>query len=177
MSRYFLAVDFDNEIREKINRIVKNYQKSEEQSYHHQIRWIPNSNWHLTLAFLGHVDASKVTQLSLDLKLLKNKKCSLNFTKCEVFPARKPSVIALRAQANESINQLKEDINSVLRGLGITHSDKKLLPHISIARIKSGINLAPQDINLRLQLTNITLFKSLPSHKGVRYECLERVEL
>jgi len=175
MSRYFLAVDFDDEIREKIHRIVRHYKTSDEQSCSHQVRWIPSSNWHLTLAFLGHVEVNKLAQLSGYLKLLKSKKRSLklNFTKCEAFPARKPSVIALRAQANESINQLEEDISSMLSELGIAHSNKKLLPHISIARI----NPSPQNIDLRLQLTNITLFKSLSSHKGVRYERLERVEL
>jgi len=108
-------------------------------------RWIPQENYHITLNFLGEVEAQKVDLLKslLEEVALHHAFFHLKLHCLGVFPSVKEGrVIWMDVQNSLALRALQEDCESRLKELGFTFEEKSYIPHMTIARLRSLRNLS-----------------------------------
>ncbi len=177
--RSFIAIDIPQAVTEKFYRLSLSI-KSEIK----ELRPTLPQNIHLTLKFLGNIEASLIEQIKdvLDNTAGNSKKIKVQFGKIGAFPNLKsPGVlwIALEKGAQD-IKELKEKLDNQLFALGIKKDDKTLKTHITIARLKerkAGLDfkqLLNSKVNIEDKITicTIHLYKSTLTPKGPIYEKL-----
>lgn len=108
-------------------------------------RWIPQENYHITLNFLGEVEAQKVDLLKslLEEVALHHAFFHLKLHGLGVFPSVKEGrVIWMDVQNSLALRALQEDCECRLKELGFTFEEKSYIPHLTIARLRSLRNLS-----------------------------------
>ena len=109
-----------------------------------KIKWTSIDDFHITLKFIGKTNPEKITQI---IKKLKN--TLENFTQFEIsinkfgyFSCKKSTrVIWFGLTEKKTLKKLKKKVLCTLENLDFGSSDYNFSPHLTIARIKSPINL------------------------------------
>ena len=110
--RIFIGVPVDGVAQGRINRLLKPMRESRP-----EVRWVPENNRHLTLAFLGDVAVSVVENLlgSFDASCGKERSFSLELTRLTRFPKPNSRIIALAGEADSLMNNLAQITSQLLR--------------------------------------------------------------
>ncbi|MDD1782310.1 RNA 2',3'-cyclic phosphodiesterase [Enterovibrio sp. ZSDZ35] len=134
---------------------------------------IPDDNLHITLAFLGNVDATQYDACCQAADAIQLPSFTIHTTKTGFFT--KPQILWLGIAQSPSLARLVTPIQAIRRtvlGQSDTHS---YLPHISLLRKAQPLK---DDVDLRtsLQVKYFGLYASEPSPtgRGVQYICLNR---
>lgn len=148
-------------------------------------RFVPQANYHLTLAFLGEIDESELLEAICALQIASTA-CGPVMLKPSMltsFGSKKKAtlVLALDGEArptipsqSSSLNELAQRLRASLTQASLTFDEKRFYPHITLAR-KVALEDAPDNV-LSIQLpkaclaTKITLFQSHLLSTGARYE-------
>jgi 2'-5' RNA ligase len=174
--RSFVAVDLDDAtIRE---RIVKAEQGLAETGA--SLKIVDPNIMHLTLRFLGEIPQSTVEQVKEVLNELQFQPFDAEFSGLGVFPnIRRISVVWVGVtKGAEQLNDIFHQIEPKLRKLGLPPDDKGFSPHMTIARVRTGLNkeaLAQYVESMREQefgqmpVKSIRLKKSTLTPKGPIY--------
>jgi len=174
--RSFIAIDIPQVVTEKFYRLSLSI-KSEIKD----LRPTLPQNIHLTLKFLGNVEALLIEQIKnvLDNTAGNSKKIEMQFGKIGAFPNLKsPRVLWIAPQRGaEAIKELKEKLDNKLFALGIKKDDKIFKTHITIARLKkrkAGLDfkhLLNSKVAIKDEITigTIHLYKSSLTPKGPIY--------
>ncbi len=179
--RCFFAVEIDVEHRQ---RIVALAQKLQKQTTPHSLRCIPEENIHITLRFMGAALREKLPDMiqAVETALKNIKPFHITLLDAKPFPPnRYAKVIALDVEPVDEMQDLHERINDALVTCDIPKEERKLQPHLSIARLKEhhvpqlDTDLAKE--SLKQTVNHIVLFESQPSEGGVKYVPLHRFEL
>ena len=102
-------------------------------------RPIPEDQIHLTLRFIGEVDAGLFHDVRERLHRLKSHPLQLMVTGTGHFPPRgTPRVVWAGIQPAGEVIILRNRVNTILSGCGIAPEQRKFHPHITIARLKSS---------------------------------------
>jgi 2'-5' RNA ligase len=147
-------------------------------------RWTPAENWHVTLAFLGDVDAAAAPSIASAFNAIVGRTLlapfSLHLSTIGAFPtSRRPRVLWVGGEEQE---QRFSDAARALRGafepLGF-HFDDIPTAHVTIGRTTgSGPLRAPRlAVAHAMPVTRLALFESIRAPAGVRYEEREVVIL
>lgn len=130
---------------------------------------------HLTLAFLGDQDPSRVAAL---LGLARSAAAGrapflLETAGLGLFARSRILHLAFRPQP--ALDALASDLRAGLRGLGIAFDDKPLRPHITLARLKEPVDLARlvPGPDLAFEAGEVILYRSTLTDRGSRYERLD----
>ncbi len=106
-----------------------------------RVRWIPESNLHLTGAFLGEVDAAAAR----DLPALLDRLAEAHAPKLRLAgngwfgPDREPRVLWTGVEDSEGLLQKQvEALQRDLRRAGQALEKRRYRPHVSIGRVKQG---------------------------------------
>ena len=169
-SRTFIAVDFPNQVIEKINKL----QKSLNGSASSIIRWMKPENIHLTLKFLGEVELAKVQIIEKNLDIIANeiKPFHLNLEEIGAFPNwGHPRIVWIGIEKSEPLLLLAKEIEENMRNLGCPSEVKPFSPHLTIGRVRDNVSL--EDIQMlenkcrvhtiivdQIMITKIHLYKS-----------------
>ncbi|MBV9149411.1 MAG: RNA 2',3'-cyclic phosphodiesterase [Candidatus Eremiobacteraeota bacterium] len=132
--------------------------------------------YHLTLAFLGWVDAAQVDALAAALKsaAAQHRPFALRFDRIGAFPhERKPRIVWIGAhQQPATYRELANSVHLSYGALGFAFKDDPVA-HVTVARIKETraplptlSSFAPIAVDVRA----LTLFESLPAGRTTRYE-------
>lgn len=149
-------------------------------------RWIPQENHHITLNFLGEVEAQKVDLLKslLEEVALHHAFFHLKLHGLGVFPSvREGRVIWMDVQNSLALRALQEDCESRLKELGFTFEEKSYIPHLTIARLRSLRNLSDVISPLEnhkfgeMAVKSLVLFESKLQGSFPVYEPLMRFSL
>lgn len=109
------------------------------------VRWVPASQWHVTLRFLGETPAAAVEGLVEGLGHLAAR-CSpfpAVLRGAGVFPPRgEPRVLWVGVEADEALRSLRDGVEAVVRSLGFPEEERPFLPHLTLARAGAGGSLA-----------------------------------
>jgi 2'-5' RNA ligase len=137
---------------------------------------------HITLAFLGWVDPEASAEISEALKRAAQS-CApfdLSLDKLGAFPhERKPRVVWVGAsEQGEPFRDLSRAAREEFETLGFSF-DKEPVAHVTIARVKGGVaHLPVLDIKpMKMRVTGLTLFESIPAAGTTRYEARARFPL
>ena len=100
-----------------------------------QARWIDPEDYHLTLRFIGDVDASQAREIDLTLAALRPAPFILTLDSLDCLGGDKPHSLVARAQATLALLELQASIARRLQRLGLPAEPRKFVPHVSVARL------------------------------------------
>ncbi|MCD6492970.1 MAG: RNA 2',3'-cyclic phosphodiesterase [Archaeoglobaceae archaeon] len=133
--RLFVAVDLENEVREKI------YELSKALSSIRGIKTVEKENLHITLKFLGEVSDVKAERIKSQLESIEAEKFKAHFYNIGFFPPKgKIRVIWVGVEeGKENFKDLALKVENSLKKLGFK-KDKEFVAHATVARVKKPIN-------------------------------------
>lgn len=107
------------------------------------LRWVVPEHAHLTVRFLGDVERERVDELgtALTQAAARHQPFLLHTDAAGVFPnARRPRVLWLGvAGPTECLDDLQQDVEMALHGLGFPLETHVFHPHLTLGRVRDGV--------------------------------------
>lgn len=138
---------------------------------------------HVTLAFLGSREEDDVAAIAPVLERVARPVGRLSLARAVWLPKRRPRVLAVELEdADGALAAMQGELAAGLReAIGWTPEKRPFLAHVTVARVRSGARRLPdaEDVPDRgpFGASALTLFRSLLSPRGARYEPLTRTKL
>ncbi len=181
--RCFIALEFPDDIKEKIYRSIKPEVRSKP-----ELKWVSQENLHLTLKFLGEISEHKAREVAEELE--KNfrgaKKIRVKLGKVGSFTDR-GYIRVLWIGVEEGENEIKglaEIVEKSMKKLGFPREKREFVPHLTIARTRkrSSKRYRPSDFNIDLKIPKffireIVLYRSTLTPDGPIYQKLNVIRL
>jgi 2'-5' RNA ligase len=145
--RAFIAIELPESIRQQLNQIEQQIQTKAGDSARRAVRWVPTSNMHLTLKFLGEVSTANIQALARMLQNEAGRYAPFDFTISELgaFPnARRPRVVWVGSDAPAALMGLQKAIEAETRLLGYPAEGRPFSPHLTLGRITQ--NAHPDEV-------------------------------
>ncbi len=140
MGRYFIGIPLPQEVKKKLK-----VQSWPGLSRYKDEKLVPQANWHLTLAFIGNLEESKVEELKSLLQVFQwGAPFKIGVRHFGAFPTMEEGRILYMGceKGSDDITLLAQKVRRQLDDLGITYDDKPFVPHITLARLRSPKNLS-----------------------------------
>lgn len=184
--RGFLGFELPDRVRDPLARALEPVQRRLPPA-----RWVPPANWHLTLVFLGPVDAEALERLDAALPpiLSEHQRFDLELAGCGTFPPHRPARIAwVGLRPSEGLLELQAALAESCSSVGFALESRDYFPHLTLVRCRRpwprgaaedwracGIvtDLKPRVIDVR----RCCLFESLQGPRGVHYEVVRSYSL
>ena len=135
--RTFVCIEIPGSIKQRIDRLQEELRRIKA-----QVSWAKPGNIHLTLKFLGDVEASRIDRVH---KAVARAVTGIGPFRIEVegagcFPSpRSPRVLWIGlSQIPEALKQLSARIEDELAREGFPKEKRKFSPHLTIGRVKNG---------------------------------------
>jgi 2'-5' RNA ligase len=114
------------------------------------IKWVRQSNLHITLRFLGEQAENVIDIVKQTIRPIKLTPTELVLTQMEFW---EPNILSIGIQNNDALNSLKTQLDNALQGkVSMMDENKSFKPHVTVARVKKPVN--DVDINELLQKYN-----------------------
>jgi 2'-5' RNA ligase len=177
--RAFIAVEIPSAVRQQIEHTVSGFK-----SYALPVKWVSSGNLHVTLRFLGEIDAEKKAGVDAVVKeiSLGQSRFVVGLEGIGCFPdPRNPRVIwtGIKEGADE-LSGIAEKIETGLCSIGF-EKEKRFHPHLTIGRIKKPCRIDPiLTYTFRsepFQVDSITLYQSTLKPSGPIYTALNHYQL
>lgn len=149
-------------------------------------RWIDPENYHITLSFIGDVEARSAREIAECLGDIRGfEPISICLEHLDAFGGDKPRSIFARVQPNDELNALKGTLDAALWRAGVRPEKRKYVPHVTLARLRGASSLMVADYlqanatvaPLRFTARQFVLFSSKPSMGGGPYAHEQTYEL
>ena len=135
--RTFVAVDVGTAVRETAEELIGEFS-----AVGADVKWVDPEKMHLTLKFLGEVDAREIHHLCGAVQEAARgvKPFKLAIRGTGAFPnAHRPRTIWLGAgEGTEQLGELAERIESALEKIGYRREARRFTAHLTIGRIRRG---------------------------------------
>jgi 2'-5' RNA ligase len=126
--RLFIAIEIPDDLKKTIGNLRVDIPGA---------RWVPASQIHLTLAFLGEVEESAVDLLSGELARIQSPPFTLCFSGTGCFPERRrPRVLWIGLEPEPRLQALAAKVRATVIACGIPQEERAFSPHITLARLK-----------------------------------------
>lgn len=99
-------------------------------------RWIETSDYHLTLRFIGDVEARLANEIASGLDAVEREPFELRLQGVDAFGSKKPHAIYAAVLPSAPLEALRADIDRVCRRLGLAPDPRKFTPHVTLARLR-----------------------------------------
>lgn len=146
--------------------------------------WQVDEQLHITLRYIGEVDRRTAEEIA---QLLENFYAPAPFVRLAgvgIFDHGPRSALFARLTPKEPLESLHRKIDRLLVQLGLEPESRAYLPHITLARRRSGADdpqgWLEQQAGLsspKVEITHITLFESLLGKQGASYQPVARYPL
>jgi RNA 2',3'-cyclic 3'-phosphodiesterase len=177
--RLFVALDLPAAIREALRGPIAALQPLARNA-----RWVRPEGMHVTLKFIGHVDANGLDAIRAALATVRSDApIEVRARGLGFFPdARHPRVLWCGIEASPNLAPLAADSERALEALGIAREERKFTPHLTLARLKDphGIDelvRAAEEMKSRdfgsARETEFCLFESVTKPSGSEYRKVE----
>ena len=136
--RSFVAVDLDDpEIKNRITKIQEDLERTGA-----SLKIVHPQIMHLTLRFLGEIPQATVERIIEAMGDLRFSPFDVEFSGVGVFPnIRRISVIWIGiTKGQEQLAGVFEQLEPKLRQIGLAPDNKGFSPHLTIARVRTGLN-------------------------------------
>jgi RNA 2',3'-cyclic 3'-phosphodiesterase len=101
-------------------------------------RWIDPENYHLTLRFIGDIDAVLAREIALMLGKVKRPAFELRFEGLSSFGGRRPRAVFAAIAPTPALIELQAEHDRLLQRLGLEPEGRKYTPHVTIARLRDS---------------------------------------
>lgn len=131
MIRAFIAIEIDPQLVREISTAVTDLKPRIA-----GIRWVSQTNFHLTLKFLGDIEENKIEPIAqaLELALRPFPRFTINAKGLGVFPdLRRPRVLWIGLEGKKLL-ELASKVETALDPLGFLPEKRGFQPHLTIGR-------------------------------------------
>lgn len=187
--RLFVGVELEEGVKEAAAAIGESLRR--DLGTRVDARWVPATNLHVTLWFLGEVDQSRVESVIRTMdRPFAEAAFDIEISRLGAFPASgPPRVFWLGVTAGaDSLARVHAEVAARVQPIGFEGETRAYSAHLTIARVKDlSRGVSPRDIRAMLQartadagrcrIEAVTVFRSRVSSKGASYEALQRVRL
>lgn len=101
----------------------------------------PRENFHITLRFIGDLEAKETAELDAMVEKIKQKPIELSLNSVGFFGKEKPHSIHALVANSEELNILAGRCEAACRKLGHEPETRKYTPHVTLAYLKRDVNL------------------------------------
>lgn len=101
-------------------------------------RWVDVENYHITLRFIGDIDAPTADEVANALDRVRRPEFALALTGVGAFGSKKPHSIYAGVVASPELMALQGDIERICQRLGLPADARKFTPHVTIARLRQA---------------------------------------
>ena len=131
--RAFLAIDLDDDLKPKINKIIREFKKTNA-----NIKYVDLQNLHFTLKFFGDIDTEGIDLIAEKIeKVIKDfDSFNIKIKGCGAFPNR-IKVIWLGLDEDKILKELHDNLDKEFNSIGFD-LDKKFSSHLTIGRMRSA---------------------------------------
>jgi len=134
--RCFIAVELPEEIKAALSRLQAQLKSGAQ----FPVKWVDPYSIHLTLKFLGNVNADMTSQITEAMKEGAQgvSPLHLEIKDLGVFPnLRRVQVVWVGVSGDlDKLRQLQRDIESALARLGFAPEGRAFTPHLTLARVR-----------------------------------------
>jgi len=177
--RLFVALDLTQEIREALREPIARLKPLSKSA-----RWTQPDGMHVTLKFIGHVEADKLDAIRAALATVcSDAPVEMHVRGVGFFPDdRRPRVVWCGIEASANLAPLAAEMERALEPLGIAREERKFTPHLTLARLKDfhGVGKlvrAAEEMKSRdfgsVRDTEFHLFESLTKPSGAEHKKIE----
>ena len=133
--RAFLAIDLDDDLKPKINKIIREFKKTNA-----NIKYVDLQNLHFTLKFFGDIDTDGIDLIAEKIeKVIKDfDSFNIKIKGCGAFPnTNRIKVIWLGLDEDQILKELHDKLDKEFNSIGFD-LDKKFSSHLTIGRMRSA---------------------------------------
>lgn len=137
--RTFICIEIPDSIRSRIDRLqtaLKNIDA--------QVSWTRSSNIHLTLKFLGEVEASRISRVCKAVERASKgiERFEIEVSGAGCFPSpRNPRVLWIGfSEVPDALKELYANLENELAREGFAREKRKFSPHLTIGRLRGQKN-------------------------------------
>lgn len=182
--RLFVAITFPDSLRDRLAAALRPVRDQVS-----GLRWLSADTYHITLKFLGRVEAEQLSDVQAGLLRAAGQAepFALETGGLGAFPSlRRANVVWLGAAAGPPLNALQTAVESALAPLGFPTEARPFHAHVTVARLTprtkpldlTGMErLVTEDAYQQLRIQSIELMESKVSSKGARYEAIASAPL
>ncbi|MGC9358814.1 MAG: RNA 2',3'-cyclic phosphodiesterase [Anaerolineae bacterium] len=187
--RSFVAVELDANVREALGQCIARLEAEEGGEL---VRWVSPESIHLTLKFLGDIDAAQVPALSraLDRVVVSHARFDLALGELGCFPnPRRARVFWVGVEDSRGrLGALVESLEDALARLGFERESRPYTAHLTLGRVRRDAprsevaSLARESVldltrDLALPVHAVSLMRSDLAPSGAIYARLHRAAL
>jgi 2'-5' RNA ligase len=99
-------------------------------------RWLEPEDYHITLRFIGDIDARIARDVEETLGEIRRRKALVRFEGLSWFGGDKPRAIIAKVKADPALVDLQAEHERRLRRIGIEPETRKYTPHVTLARLR-----------------------------------------
>ncbi|MDQ4142794.1 MAG: RNA 2',3'-cyclic phosphodiesterase [Actinomycetota bacterium] len=150
-------------------------------------RWIPRENQHVTLKFLGPVEAPVLAPVKETVRAVAEDHAPAYLTPSfpGVFPSRTRARVLWVGldDPDDLLAALAADLDTALAPLGFNAEKRPFRAHLTLARFRDPVRVKDDVLGIDLRdfedfrVSSIELFRSHLHPKGARYEVIESFAL
>lgn len=129
-------------------------------------RWIDPENYHLTLSFIGDIDAETAHDAATLLGRVHRHAFDMRLSGLDQFGGKKPRAVFAAAAPSPPLMELQAEHERIFRRLGIEHDSRKFTPHVTLARLRES---APREVADYLALRGGYRSKPFPVSRFVLF--------
>lgn len=181
--RLFVALEIPPQVREEFASLIKELRAADSSFSKSRARWIRPENLHVTLKFIGHVDAGKLDAIRAALsEIHADGPVEMRFRGLGFFPnGKRPRVFWAGTEASPNLAPLAAEIEAGLEKAGIAAETREFAPHLTLARfdppgISDGLSeIAQQNVTREfgtVRTGEFHLFESKTRPAGAEYSRL-----
>jgi len=148
------------------------------------VRWVRPEGLHVTLRFLGEIEATRVPALvaAVGPEVSQRPAFELRLGALSGLPtARRPRVAILDVEPAEPLEELAAAVERGVVAAGIEPEMRRFRAHLTLGRVRGRYGLPPADerpaARAAFDVSDVVLFRSQPGRGGSRYTPLERLAL
>lgn len=128
--RIFVALDIDEEIRQRIERFMEGVRE-----FAPDARWVRPESLHVTLKFVGEKPEAKVAEIKQALADVGGTAIDFTIRGHGFFPTPKAArVFWIGIEAGKELNDLAKRVDNATATMGVPREDHSFSPHLTLAR-------------------------------------------
>ncbi|HEY5226631.1 MAG TPA: RNA 2',3'-cyclic phosphodiesterase [Methylovirgula sp.] len=140
-------------------------------------RWIDAENYHMTLRFIGDIDAAAARDVFTTLGQIRRPAFTVTLEMLDSFGGARPRAIVARAKAAPPLVELQAEHERLMRRIGIAPELRKFTPHVTLARLRDTsasavaayLSACGLFVSRRFEATHFALFSARASTGGGPY--------
>ncbi len=108
-------------------------------------RWLAPEDYHITLRFIGDIDARAAHEVAETLGDIHRPKATIRFEGLSWFGGDRPRAIVAKVKAEPALVDLQAEQERRLRRIGVEPETRKYTPHVTLARLRGVAQAAVAD--------------------------------